>query len=174
MSLLLKQLFSLIKLLNSETGTTQIASGVSLGFILGMSPLFSLQSLLVFLLLFIFRIQLGAAFASAFFFKFIAYLLDPVCHDIGNTLLQKKSLEPLFTHLYNLPIIPLTRFNNTIVLGSGVLAILFLPIVFIGSTLLIKKYRKTVVARFEKTKLWKAIKATSLYQWYYRYERFNG
>ena len=41
MTLILKQMFSLLKLLNSETGTNQIAAGVALGFIMGMAPAFS-------------------------------------------------------------------------------------------------------------------------------------
>ena len=56
MGLLLNLLFALVKLLNSETGETQIAAGVAAGFILGMTPAFSLQTLLVFLCLFLFVI----------------------------------------------------------------------------------------------------------------------
>ncbi len=78
MTLLLKQLFGLIKLLNSETGVNQIATGIAAGFVLGMSPTLSLQSLLIFLLILVFRVQAGAALLSAFFFKFLAFLLDPI------------------------------------------------------------------------------------------------
>ena len=60
MTLLLKQIFQLLKLLNSEKGTTQIAWGVALGFVLGMTPAFSLQTILVLLLLLFFRVQIGA------------------------------------------------------------------------------------------------------------------
>lgn len=174
MGLLLKQLFGFIKLLNSETGTIQISTGIAAGFVLGMTPFFSLQSILIFILLFIFRIQIGAAFLAAFFFAFIAFLLDPVFHEVGRLILTSKSLEPLFTQLYNMPIIPLTRFNNTIVMGSGVVSILLTPFVFLAARSLVKKYRATVVARIKETKIWKALQATTLYRWYYSYDQLYG
>lgn len=174
MGLLLKQLFSLVKLLNSETGENQIAAGVAAGFILGMTPALSLQSLIVFLCLFLFRIQMGMAFLAAFFFAFLAWILDPVFHMVGSSLLTMPALEGLFTWLYNLPIVPYTRFNNSVVMGSGVLSILLVPFVFVLSRSLIRKYRETVLVRIKNTKVWKALKATSLYQWYYSYEKLYG
>lgn len=174
MSLLLKQFFGLLKLLNSETGHNQIAAGIAMGFILGMSPMLSLQAVLVFICLFLFRIQIGAAFLAAFFFKFIAWILDPIFDEFGRAVLGSDSLAPLWTSLYNMPIVPLTRFNNSIVMGSGIVAILLFPIIFLASRSLILKYRETIVARFKETKIWKAVKATSLYQWYYSYEKYLG
>ncbi len=174
MGFLLKQIFAFLKLLNSETGTKQLAWGIVAGFILGMTPSLSLQSLLVFMCLFIFRIQIGAAFISAFFFSFIAYLLDPVFDSAGSMILEADSLHSLFTTLYNLPIVPLTRFNNSVVMGSGVVALLLSPVVYIASIVLITKYRRAVVDRFKQTKFWKAVQATGFYKWYYAYEKHFG
>ncbi len=174
MTLLLKQLFGFLKLLNSETGSHQIAWGISLGFVLGMTPTLSLQTLLVFILLLLFRVQIGAAFVAAFFFKFMAYLLDPIFHSIGSSVLTTESLKPLFTDLYNMPIVPMTRFNNSIVMGSGVVAFLLTPVVFFLSLWLIQKYRKNVYERFKQTKFFKALKATSFYNWYVKYDEFYG
>jgi uncharacterized protein (TIGR03546 family) len=174
LGLILKQLFALIKMLNSETGQNQIAAGVAAGFILGMTPALSLQSLLVFLCLFFFRIQMGMAFLSAFFFAFIAWLMDPAFHAIGSAVLQAPALQGIFTTLYNMPIIPYTRFNNSIVMGSGVVSILLAPVIFWIARALIIKYRLAVVERFKQTKIWKAVKATSLYKWYYSYENLYG
>lgn len=174
MGLILKQIFGFLKLLNSETGTIQISTGIAAGFVLGMTPFFSLQSLLIFILLFVFRIQIGAAFLSAFFFSFAAYLLDPVFHEVGKAVLTSPTFAPLFTTLYNMPIVPMTRFNNTIVMGSGVVSILLTPFVFLLARSLVKKYRATVVARFKQTKFWKALQATSFYKWYYSYDQLYG
>lgn len=174
MGLLLKQLFNLIKMLNSDTGTNQIATGFAAGFVLGMTPFFSLQSILIFLCLLIFRIQIGAAFLSAFFFSFIAYLIDPVFHYVGSLILEQDSLKSLFTLLYNMPIVPMTRFNNTIVMGSGVVSLLLTPFVYLSSRVLIVNYRVKVVAKFQETKAWKAVKATSFYKWYYSYDQMYG
>lgn len=174
MGLILKQLFAFVKLLNSETGTNQIAAGLAVGFILGMTPGFSLQTLIVIILLFFFRIQIGAATISAFFFAFIAYLLDPLFHSTGRWILELEGFKSLFTTMYNLPIVPFTRFNNTVVMGSGVISILLSPFVFILSRILVEKYRATVLKRFQETKFWKAVKATSLYKWYYKYDELYG
>jgi uncharacterized protein (TIGR03546 family) len=65
MTLLLKQLYSFFQLLNSDTGTNQLASGLALGLVLGFSPFLSLQTLIVFIIVFFFRVQLGAGFLSA-------------------------------------------------------------------------------------------------------------
>jgi len=174
MTLLFKQLFGFLKLLNSETGHNQIAAGIAAGFILGMTPMLSLQSLLVFIFIFFFRIQAGAAFLSAFFFAFIAWLLDPVFHAAGVQILEMPALQGLFTTMYNVPLLPLTRFNNTIVMGSGVVAILLSPVIFFVSRMLVLKYRIAVVAKIKETKFWKALQATSLYKWYYTYDKLYG
>ena len=173
MGLILKQLFSFIKLLNSDTGTISLAAGMTCGFILGMTPVLSLHSLLIFLVLFFFRIQIGAALVMAFFFKFIAFILDPLFHWAGSKVLEIDSLAGVFTTLYNMPIIPYTRFNNSIVMGSFVITFALAPFVFILSQILILKYRETVVARFKETKAWKVIESTKFYQWYYKYDQYH-
>ncbi len=173
LGLILKQLFAFIKLLNSDTGNISLAAGMTCGFILGMTPVLSLHSLLVFLFLFFFRIQIGAALTAAFFFKFTAFLLDPLFHMVGSKVLEMESLQPLLTQLYNIPIVPFTRFNNSIVMGSAVITFALSPFVFILSQILVNKYREVIVARFKTTKLWKAIEATKFYQWYYKYDQYH-
>ena len=173
MGLILKQLFAFIKLLNSDTGNISLAAGMTCGFILGMTPSLSLHSLLIFLILFFFRIQIGAALLAAFFFKFIAFLLDPAFHAVGSQVLQIESLQAFYTTLYNMPLIPFTRFNNSIVMGSAVITFALSPIIFLLSQYFIVKYREIFVARFRQTKIWKAIEATKFYQWYYKYDQYN-
>jgi uncharacterized protein (TIGR03546 family) len=173
-TLLLKQIFNFLKLLNSDKGTNSIAWGVVMGMILGFTPAFSLQTLLVILLLFFFRIQIGAALGAAFFFKLLAFPLDPAFDAVGARVLEAPALQGLFTTLYNLPLIPLTRFNNSIVMGSGVVALLLAVPVFFGSRILIAAYRHQVVQRFQATPAWKAFTATTLYQWYTKYEALRG
>ena len=174
MTVILKQIFNLIKLLHSETGANQIAWGVSMGFILGMTPSLSLQSILVFTLLFLFRIQIGAAFMTAAFFKLVAFILDPAFHSVGVAVLELEGLAPVFTELYNMPIVPWTRFYNTVVMGSGVVAIAFAPFIYMMAKTMTQKYRTTVVAYVEGTKYWKYFKATAFYKWYVSYDNLYG
>ena len=174
MTLILKQIFDFFKLLNSDTGDRPLALGLACGLIFGFSPFLSLQCLILLFIVFFFRIQLGAALLSAFFFKFIAFLVDPLSDRLGRLVLEDPGLRPLFVEMYNMPLIPMTRFNNSIVMGSGLMAlILMVPAYFVFKAL-IMSYRMAVVARFRNTKIWKAWTATSIYKWYSTYEKLYG
>jgi len=171
LTLLLKQLFGLLKLLNSDADPAPLAAGLALGLVLGFSPFLSLQTFLVLILCFFLRIQLGGALLSAFFFKFVAYLLDPVSDLLGREILEAQGLRQVFVTLYNMPIIPLTRFNNSIVMGSGAVGFLLaIPAYFLFSKLILR-YRATVVAKLKGTKWWKALQATALFKWYATYDK---
>lgn len=174
MTLLLKQIFAFLKLLNSDTGTNSLALGLTLGLFLGFAPFLSIQTLLILGVVFFFRVQIGAAFVSAFFFKFVAWMFDTPADLLGRQILEAQALRPLFTQMYNIPLVPLTRFNNSIVMGSfAVSAILAIPSFFIFKKLIIS-YRAQIVARFKATKIWKAFAATPLYNWYCKYDDLYG
>ncbi len=174
MTLLLKQIFAFLRLLNSDTGTNQLAAGLTMGLFLGFSPFLSLQTLLFIFVLFFFRIQIGAAFLASFFFKFIAFLFDPLSDFLGRIVLEAAPLRDLWVTLYNMPIIPMTRFNNSIVMGSFLTALVLCVPTYFGFKALIFKYRATVVARIKETKVWKAITATKFYNWYTSYDNLYG
>lgn len=174
MTLLIRQIISLIQLLHSENGTAQIAWGLVLGLFLGFSPLLSLQAMFVLLILLFFRIQFGAAFLSAFFFKFIAFLIDPAADALGRWVLEMDGLRPLWTKMYNVPLLPYTRFNNSIVMGSFLVALILAPLFYFLFTKLIIKYRTHIVHRFEQTRLWKSLKATKAYDYYRKYDDLYG
>jgi uncharacterized protein (TIGR03546 family) len=174
MVILLKKLFTLLKLLNSETGETQIAVGLSLGLVLGFAPFLSLQTLLVILIILIFRVQAGAAFISGFFFGFVAWISDPLADILGRHILETAPLAPLFTQMYSMPLVPLTRFNDSIVMGSFLLSMLLTIPSFYLFRWAIRRYRITVVARLQKTRWWKLMKSTTLYKWYAKYDALYG
>jgi hypothetical protein len=59
-------------------------------------------------------------------------------------------------------------------MGSGVAAFaLAIPMFFLVRWL-VAQYRDKIMARFENTKFWKAMKATGFYKWYVKYEEFRG
>jgi len=70
-----------------------------------------------------------------------------------------------------MPIVPFTRFYNSLVMGSGVLALVLALPTFFASKILIAKYREHIVARFKSTKFWKLVQATQFYQWYAKYQQ---
>ncbi len=174
MGMLMKQIINLIRLLHSDTGQNQIASGLAFGIFLGFAPFLSIQTLLVLFVVFVFRVQLGAAFLSAFFFKFIAYLLDPVADLFGRWALELPALRNMWASMFNTPFIPMTRFNNSIVMGSFIISLILCPVLFILFKKLILKYRLEIVQKVEASKAWKAFKATKFYFWYAKYNDLYG
>lgn len=174
MGILLKQIFAFIRLLHSESGTRSMAVGLTLGMVMGFAPFLSLQTILVFLILLTFRIQFGSALVSAFFFKFVAWLVDSPADLLGRTVLESESLRPLFTVMHNIPFLPFTRFNNSIVMGSLLISlILAIPGYYLFNRL-IEQYRVQVVARIRDTKVWKAVAATKFFGLYLKYDQLRG
>lgn len=174
MTLLIKQLINFIRMLHSEDGTKQLAWGLTLGLFLGFSPFLSLQTFFVLLIVFLFRVQFGAAALSAFFFKIVAFLIDPLADLLGRSVLESESLRPTWTTMYNVPILPYTRFNNSIIMGSFLVALILSPFFYFGFKILIEKYRTHVVHAFEQSKAWKAFKATKFHDWYQKYDNLYG
>lgn len=174
MTFLLREFFSFFRILHSETGSSQIALGIASGFVLGMTPFFSLQSFIVFLLIFIFRIQVAAAFLSAFFFSFLAFFLDPLFHFIGVFILERNFLKPFFTELFHLPFFPYTRFNNSLVMGSCLVSFLLFPLVYFYSKKGILKYRDYFFKRFQNLKVLKIFKKMWIYEAYLKWKNFDS
>ncbi len=171
----LKIIKDFIKILREGQTPAQIAGGFALGSLLGFSPMFTLQGVLIWLVIFVLNVNLASAFLAVTLFSLFAYLLDPLFHLIGYALLaQSDTLRPLWTALYNAPVAPLTRFNNTVVMGSLVFAIVaFLP-VYIGMKRFVVAYRTHVGSKVEQWKIYKTIKKSALVQWYLKIRDLAG
>jgi uncharacterized protein (TIGR03546 family) len=163
----LKLVTNFIKILREGQTPAQVAGGFAIGSILGLSPMLTLQGLLVWLIILILDVNLSAATFSLGLFALIAYIFDPIFHRLGYFLLVDiNGLKALWAALYNAPIAPLTRFNNTVVMGSFVSAlILFTPLYF-GMKKFVVSYRATLGVRMHKMKIYQIIDRSSLVQWY--------
>jgi uncharacterized protein (TIGR03546 family) len=75
-------------------------------------------------------------------------------------------LTPLWTSFYNTPAIPLTNFNNTIVLGSLVFALLFALPLFFATRWAVARYRVTVGERVRQSRFYRAVTASKVYNVY--------
>jgi uncharacterized protein (TIGR03546 family) len=161
--------------MHSDTDPRQISLGFSLGMIVGLTPFSSPHNLIVLLAILLFRVNISAAVLSWGVFSIPAFLLDPLFHQIGMFILSGKGiLAGLWTFLYNMPLIPYTRFNNTIVMGSLVFSIVaFYPVYWLGKLLVIK-YREIFMERFNRWKIIQLIKASSVYRLYARYSAIKG
>jgi uncharacterized protein (TIGR03546 family) len=75
----------------------------------------------------LFRVNLTSALIACTLFSIIGFAADPLLDKVGYIfLINIKVLKPFYTWLYNLPLVPFTKFNNTVVMGSLIAGILLI------------------------------------------------
>ena len=159
----------IIKILRAGENPGQVAGGFALGTLLGLSPGFTLQELIVWLLLLLFNVNIAAALLALTLVSLVAYLVDPLIHQLGYVVLvQVDALQGLWTSLYNAPVAPLTRFNNTVVMGSLVLGLLCVVPVYLGMKTFVIAYRTHIGVKVEKWKIYQILKQSAVVRLYER------
>jgi uncharacterized protein (TIGR03546 family) len=170
----LKLVSDFIKILREGQTPTQVAGGFALGSILGLSPMLTLQGLIVWLVILVLDVNLSAATLALLVFSLIAFIFDPLFHHLGYYLLVNiEGLKGVWTTLYNAPIAPLTRFNNTVVMGSFVCAVILFPLVYFGMKKFVIAYRTTVGARIENMKIYQVVSKSWIVQTYQHIRRMG-
>lgn len=150
---LLRPLRLLAKALAAEDSPRRISAGFALGMLAGLVPKSSLLSQAALLLLALLNVNLAAGYAAAALFSLLSPLIDPLTHRIGRSLLEAKALHPLWNSFYNAPILPWTRFNNTVVLGSFLLGLALAYPLYRAGTPLFARYQERYGVRIRKWKL---------------------
>jgi len=163
---LIKLIQSLFGALHSEGTPGQLAAGIVLGSFLGLTPLLNLHNALIFALLVLLNVSFAGGMLGWALFIPIGFLLDPLFDWIGHSLLLAPSLRGLWTSCYNTPIVPLTNFNNTVVLGSLVFAVLFAVPLFLAARLAVIRYRATIGERVRQSRWYRAVMASKAYNVY--------
>ena len=163
------------KIMREGQTPSQIAGGFAIGSVLGLSPMLTLQGVVIWLILLAIDVNLSAALLSLTLFSLVAFLLDPVFHWLGYQLLVNvEALNGFWTWMYNAPVAPLTRFNNTVVMGSFVAAlVLFIP-VYAAMKRFVVAYRTHIHARVEKWKIYQVINRSALVRWYQKIRDLRG
>ena len=131
---LLKLLQSIIKTLHSEGTPGQVAAGIALGAALGLTPLLNPHNLLIVAAIVLLNVSFVGGMLGWALFVPLGFLLDPGFDRIGRaSLVGTPALGPMWTAMYNAPLVPYANFNNTVVLGSVVAwLVLALPIYVAG------------------------------------------
>lgn len=174
MLLLIKYISKLLKALASEASPSQIAGGFILGMIIGLTPIISLHNLIVIVLVIILRVNVGMAMLSFIIFSGIAYLADPIFHSFGIWLLEQEGMQATFISMYNNEFWAITKFYNTVVIGSLLIAIgLSLPM-FPLTKIGVVQYRIHIHEKVMKTKIAKIIKGSKIYSFYQTVNRVRG
>jgi uncharacterized protein (TIGR03546 family) len=163
---ILKLIQSIIKTLHSDGTPGQVAAGIALGSVLGLTPLLNLHNLLIFSLIVILNVSFGGAMLGWALFVPLGFILDPVFHRIGLALLQAPGLRALWTAGYNTPLLPYSNFNNTVVLGSVVGWLVLAVPIFFAARYGVARYRATIGERVRQSKFYQAVTASQVYNWY--------
>ena len=97
----------------------------------------------------------------------VGFMLDPLFDRVGHWLLiDAVALRPLWTTWDNTPVLALTNFDNTVVLGSVVVwLVLFVPL-WLASRFAVIRYRATVGERVRQSHFYKVLSASQLYNVY--------
>jgi uncharacterized protein (TIGR03546 family) len=166
---ILKLIANIIKILQSEISPAQIAGGIVLGMILGLTPFWSLHNLIVILIVILVAVNISMMLLSFAFFSEVAYLLDPIFHSLGYYLLVKVPfLKPLWTAIVNSPILALSNLNNTVVLGSLLISLLLIIPIFLLAKQGVLLYRKHLAEKIKKLKLGRMVMGSKLYNIYHK------
>lgn len=156
----------ILKVLNSETAPAQIAAAVLLALFMGLSPLGAPLNLLILLLVLVLRVNLSLFLLSLALFSGIAWLLDPLAQSLGLALLKANALKGLWTAMYNTGFWRFMAFNNTLVLGQLVIALVLAVPLFFTVTFIVRNYREHIMERVQKSRLMLALKGNRLYSIY--------
>ena len=165
-AIVLKLLQQLVAALNSEGTPFQVAAGIACGACLGLTPIANLHNVAIFLLVMVLNVSMAGFWLGWGAFVPVGFLLDPLFDRLGQALLESAALRPLWTSLTNMPVVPFTNFNNSVVLGSLVFWVVgFVPILLLAKWG-VAKYRATLLERLKQTRLFKAVTASKLYTMY--------
>jgi uncharacterized protein (TIGR03546 family) len=122
---------TIIVAINANSRAGEVAAGIAFALLLALIPAGNLLWAALFLLSFLLKVHLAAELLFLALFRLLVPLADALLDRLGYLVLSLPALRSIFTTLYNLPIVPLTHFNNTLVMGglaAGI--ILWLPAFF--------------------------------------------
>jgi len=161
---MVRQILKVLKALNSNVSPWQLSLGVCFGAVIGLTPLGSLHNLVLLFLALIINMNIGIMILSVIFFSGIAYILDPVFHNVGLAILKSGSLSGFWENVFSCPIAWVANLNNSIVMGSLVISILLAVPLFFLFNLFVKKYREIFLTYMEKFPIFKSLKILKVYQ----------
>jgi uncharacterized protein (TIGR03546 family) len=112
-----------------EGSPQAIAFGCAMGMMVGLLPKGNLTAAAISMFVLATRANLAAAALSGTAFSWAGVWTDPLAHRLGSAILTQPAWQKSFARLYELPLMPWTALNNTVVVGSLVLAlVLFYPV----------------------------------------------
>ncbi len=156
---MIKILAKLLKALNTNVNSAELAHAFSCGFILGFMPKNNVFWYLVFIFILFIKINKPVYLLAVLLSSFIAPFADSYFDTVGYAFLTIPELSDIFAKLIEIPFVGFTKFNNTVVMGSFLCGlILYIPLYFIAKAI-VYLWRKYVAERIRNTKLAKGFQA---------------
>ncbi|MDR2143185.1 MAG: TIGR03546 family protein [Treponema sp.] len=150
---MIKGIAQFIAALNGNLKRGQIATGFAWGVLFGLVPAGNFFWILLFVVSFFFRHHHGSKILVMAVIKVLFFAIAPLTDALGWEILHIERFQELFTTMYNMPFVPFTGFNNTIVAGGLVAGIaLWIPVYFIIRQL-VPFYRQSLGPKVRNLKL---------------------
>jgi uncharacterized protein (TIGR03546 family) len=121
----IKQMLSLKKAILGRREPHQLAWGLALGLLLGMVPHGNLIAFAILLFIMSVGVNHGMVAVTAVITSVLASRLDTQTHAVGNYLLTHPDFSPMLASAWQLPVVPWTDINNTVVMGSLAVGLAF-------------------------------------------------
>jgi uncharacterized protein (TIGR03546 family) len=115
------------------------------------------------LILYLVNVNLGFGLLGILITTVLSFGLDPWAGKIGALILSMPTLTPLWTLLYNIPLVPFTRFNNTVMMGSVILALILAIPIYLGVKWAVVQYR---LRWYQTVEQWKAVRWVKRTKWF--------
>ena len=164
---LLRFVFRLLKVMNSETAPRSVGAAFALGAMLGLFPLGTLQAWVTIAVVLFLRVNITATIATFLVVRAAAPLYRDALHGLGTSLLENESLEGLWRSLTNHPATSLMDLGHTVTLGGTLTGlVLFVPVWMLGS-LAVRAYRHKLEDRIVNSgpvRYLRSLKIVSLYR----------
>ncbi len=109
----------------------QLAWGVAFGFLLGVVPHGNLLALGILLVVLSLKLNHAMAGLTAVATTFAATWFDPFSHQLGERVLSDQRVTDVAVRAWQLPLVPWTDLNNTVVMGSFLLGVGLLVPIFV-------------------------------------------
>lgn len=118
-------------ILTGRLGPREIALAFAFGILLGLVPKANLLFFALLILVFLSHANFGITLIVGVVVSFFAPWVHPTAHEIGGTVLLSPIGQQIGAKLFQIPGVPWTMLDNTVVLGSFLIGlVLFFPVYF--------------------------------------------
>ena len=124
-----------LRAFSKERTPCQLALGAAIGLMIGLVPKGNLIAIALTMLLLGLKVNLGVGLITAFGVTCIGPSVDRFTHGIGVRAFETPWFYDAMRRAYQLPVVPWTSLNNTVVVGSVLLGLLlFYPTYHFGES----------------------------------------